>query len=149
MIGKCKHNITQELFSMSFTIISKRSYWQKFTIIKKIVFRAFFYTEPLTVLILLKNLNVKEKSWCWNRCCSLPTLAHQEFFCNKPRTLLSSLYVHLTQCAKLLCKHLEANLKHLLGMELATDVIFLVLLPEIMIYLFIYLLQVRAVKSDL
>ena len=41
--------------------------------------------------------------------------------------LLSSLYVHFTQSAKLLSKHLEANFKHLLGMELVTDVIFLVL----------------------
>ena len=41
--------------------------------------------------------------------------------------LLSSLSVHLTQCAKLLSKHLEANFKHLLRTELATDVIFLVL----------------------
>ena len=32
-------------------------------------------------------------------------------------------------------------------MELETDVIFLVLLPEIMIYLFIYLLQVRFIGT--
>ena len=53
-------------------------------------------------------------------------LAHQEIFYNKLRTLLSSLYVHLTQCPKLLSKFLEANFKDLLGMELATDVTFLV-----------------------
>ena len=41
--------------------------------------------------------------------------------------LLSSLYVHFTQSAKLLSKYLEANFKHLLGMELVTDVIFFVL----------------------
>ena len=46
---------------------------------------------------------------------------------SKQRTLLSYLYVHLTQCAKILSKHLEANFKHLLGMELETDVIFLFL----------------------
>ena len=61
------------------------------------------------------------KSFCWHRCCLWPPC------CNKPRTLLSSPYIHLTECAKLLCKHLEENFKHLLGMELAADVIFLVL----------------------
>ena len=55
-----------------------------------------------------------------------PPLAHQKKFYNKLRTLLSSLYVNLIQCPKLLSKYLEANFKHLLGMELATDVIFLV-----------------------
>ena len=49
------------------------------------------------------------------------------FFCNKLRTLLSYIYIHSTQCAKLLSKHLEANFKHLFGMELATHVNFLVL----------------------
>ena len=48
-------------------------------------------------------------------------------FCNKLRTLLSSLYVHLTQCSRLLSKHLESNFTYLFGMELAIDVIFLVL----------------------
>ena len=51
-------------------------------------------------------------------------------FCNKPRTLLSSLYVHLTQCVELLSKQLEENFKHLLGMELITDVEFLVFSSE-------------------
>ena len=37
------------------------------------------------------------------------------------------LYVHLTQCAELLSKHDKANFRHLLGMELKTDAIFLVL----------------------
>ena len=50
--------------------------------------------------------------------------------CNKPRTLLSSLYFHLTQCVKPVSKHLEANFKHLFGMELVTDVVFLVLSSE-------------------
>ena len=53
-----------------------------------------------------------------------------KMFCNKPRTLLSSLYFHLTQYVKLLSKHLEANFKHLLGMELVTDVVFLVVSSE-------------------
>ena len=53
--------------------------------------------------------------------------AHQEIFCNKPRTLLSSLYVHSTQCVEVLSKYLEANFKHLLEIELAIDAIFLVL----------------------
>ena len=43
----------------------------------------------------------------------------------------------LNYCVKLLSKHLEANLKHLLGMELANDVIFLVLL-SVSYYLVIY-----------
>ena len=43
------------------------------------------------------------------------------------QALLSSLYVHLTQCIELLSKHPEANFKYLLGMELATDVILLFL----------------------
>ena len=43
---------------------------------------------------------------------------------------MSSLYVHFNQCVKLLSKHLEANFKHLLGMELVTDIIFLVLSSE-------------------
>ena len=46
---------------------------------------------------------------------------------NKPGALLGSLYVHLTKCAKILSKYLEANFNHFLGMELATDVIFLFL----------------------
>ena len=48
-------------------------------------------------------------------------------FCNKLRTLQSSLHIHLTQFSELLSKHLEADFKHLLGMELATDAIFFVL----------------------
>ena len=41
---------------------------------------------------------------------------------------MSSLYAHLTQCAKLISKHHVANFKHLLEMELATVAIFLVVL---------------------
>ena len=74
---------------------------------------------------LLSTLN--GKSSCWNRCHFWPHLAHQEIFCNKPRTLLSFIYVHLTQWAKLLPKHLSANFKHLLWIELVTGVIFVVL----------------------
>ena len=48
-------------------------------------------------------------------------------FCNKPRMLLSSLYVYFTQFVKLLSKYIEANFKDLLELELVTDVIFLVL----------------------
>ena len=48
-------------------------------------------------------------------------------FCYKPRTLLSFLYLDFIQCAKLLSEHLEWNFNHLLGMELVTDVVFLVL----------------------
>ena len=51
-------------------------------------------------------------------------------FCNKPKTLLSSVYDHFTQCVKLPSKHLEVNFKHSLGMELLIDAIFLVLSPE-------------------
>ena len=40
---------------------------------------------------------------------------------------MNSLCVHLIQCAKTLSKYNEAKLQRLLGMELATDVIFLVL----------------------
>ena len=58
------------------------------------------------------------------------TFSKPKIFCNKPRTLLSSLYVHSTQCVKLLSKHLETNFKHLLGMELVTDVVFLALSSE-------------------
>ena len=64
-----------------------------------------------------------------------------------PTNFLSSLYLHLTQYAKLLSKHFEANFKHLLGMELATGVIFLVLL-SVNNELFMSLLQVWAVKSN-
>ena len=60
----------------------------------------------------------------------MTTFGKPKMFCNKPRTLLSSLYFHLTQYVKLLSKHLEANFKHLLGMELVTDVVFLVLSSE-------------------
>ena len=51
---------------------------------------------------------------------------------------MSSLYVHLTQCAKLLSKHHEANFKHSLGMELAAVAIFVVLssVNNIFIYVF-------------
>ena len=57
---------------------------------------------------------------------------------------MRSLYVHLTQCVELLSKHLEANIKHLLGMDLATDAIFLVLSSvnnylSIYVYLFIFM----------
>ena len=58
------------------------------------------------------------------------TFSKPKMYCNKPRTVLSSLYFHLSQCVKLLSKHLEANFKHLLGMELVTDIIFLVLSSE-------------------
>ena len=47
--------------------------------------------------------------------------------------------MHLIHCVKLLSKHLEANFKHLRGMGLATDVIYLVLLlvnNDLHIYLF-------------
>ena len=54
------------------------------------------------------------------------TFSTPKKFYKKLRTLLSSLYVHLIQCPKLLSKYLEANFKHLLGMELTADVIFLV-----------------------
>ena len=47
--------------------------------------------------------------------------------CNKPRTVLSFLYVYSIHCVKLLSKYLEANFKHLLGMGFASDVIFVVL----------------------
>ena len=59
--------------------------------------------------------------------------------CNKPRTFLISLYAHLNQCAKLLSKQLDEKFKHLLGMELVTDVIFLVPLSannDLIIYVF-------------
>ena len=62
-----------------------------------------------------------------------------KMFCNKPRTVLSSLYFHLTQYVKLLSKHLEANFKHSLGMELVTDVVFHVLSlknNDLIIYVF-------------
>ena len=57
---------------------------------------------------------------------------------------MRSLYVHLTQCVELLSKHLEENIKHLLGMDLATDAIFLVLSSvnnylSIYVYLFIFM----------
>ena len=67
------------------------------------------------------------------------TFNKPKMFCNKPRTLLNSLCFHLTQCVKLFSKHLEANFKHLLGMELVTDVIFLVLSSannDLTIYIF-------------
>ena len=51
------------------------------------------------------------------------TFDKSKMFCNKLRTLLSSLYFHLIQCVKLLSKHLEANFKHLFGMELVNDVV--------------------------
>ena len=60
-------------------------------------------------------------------------------FYSKLRTLLSFLYVYLIYCVKLLSKHLEANLKHLLGIEFAIDVIFLVLSSvnnDLIIYVF-------------
>ena len=53
-----------------------------------------------------------------------------KIFCNKPRTVLSSLYFYLVQCVKIHSKHLEANFKYLLGMELVIDVVFLVLSSE-------------------
>ena len=59
----------------------------------------------------------------------------QEIFCNKKITFQNSLYGDLTQCAK----HLKTNFKHLLGMELAADLIFLVLLSvnnDLSIYVF-------------
>ena len=58
------------------------------------------------------------------------TFNKPKMFCNKPRTLMSSLYFHLTQCVKPVSKHLEVNFKQLFGMELVTDVVFLVLSSE-------------------
>ena len=60
-------------------------------------------------------------------------------FLNKPRTLLSFLYVYSIHCIKVLSKHLEANFKHLFGIQFATDVIFLVLSSansDLIIYVF-------------
>ena len=60
-------------------------------------------------------------------------------FCNKLRTLLSFLHVHLIHCVKLLSKHLETNFENLFGMEFKTDVIFLVLSSvndDLIIYVF-------------
>ena len=91
----------------------------------------------LLLATLLSTLN--GKSCCWNRCCLWAPLAYQDIFCNKPKRLQSFLYVHLTQCAKLLSICLEANFKHLFGMELVTDVIFLVLSSannDLSIYIF-------------
>ena len=67
------------------------------------------------------------------------TISTPKIFLNKPRTLLSSLYVHLIHCVKALSKHLKPNFKHLLEMELATDAIFLVLSSvnnDLFIYIF-------------
>ena len=122
-----QHNNTQGFLLVSFTMTSKRSYWQIFNMIKKFVFRAslsWFIDNACCFELVLATLLLKGESYCWKRFCFWPSLAHQESFCSKPRTLLSSLYVHLTQCADLLSKHLEANFKHLLRMELAVDVIF-------------------------
>ena len=70
---------------------------------------------------------LKGKPCCWNRyCLSLP-LAPPQFICIKRKIRLSFLYVHLTYCAKLFFKHIETKIKHLLVMELGTDVTFLVL----------------------
>ena len=79
----------------------------------------------LLLVTLLSSVN--GKACYWKRCFFWSPLAHQEVFCNKTRTFLSSLYLHLTQWPKLLYTHLEANFKHLLWMKLVTDVIFLVL----------------------
>ena len=52
---------------------------------------------------------------------------------------MSSLYVNLIQCEELFSNHLEANFNHLLGMELTTEVIFLVLSSlddDLFIYIF-------------
>ena len=76
---------------------------------------------------------------CCDKCCLWPSLGHQEMFCNKRKMLLSCLYLHLSQCAKLLSKHHEGNFTHLLGMGLVTDVVFLVLSSannELIIYVF-------------
>ena len=67
------------------------------------------------------------------------TISTPRNFLNKPRALLGSHYVNLIHCVKPISKHLKANFKHLLGMELARDVIFLVLLPvnnDLFIYIF-------------
>ena len=50
------------------------------------------------------------------------------------------IYIYSIHCVKLLFKHLEAIFKHLLGIEFATDVIFLVLSSvsnDLIIYVFI------------
>ena len=140
LIGKCEHHITKGSLSHGGTwtqhnprvplgvinddikriLLTNLQYYQKFWI------QVFSLSWPinsacsfeLLLATLLQTLN--GKSCCGNRCYLCPP------FCNKSRTLLSFLYVHLTQCAKILSKHLEANFKHLFGMELATDVIFLV-----------------------
>ena len=60
-------------------------------------------------------------------------------FCKKPRPLLSFLYVYSIHCEELLSKHHGANFKHLRRMEVATDVIFLVLSlvnNDLIIYVF-------------
>ena len=59
-------------------------------------------------------INVKWKIMLLKWMLLVTTFRKPKMFCNKPRTLLSSLYFHLIQCVKLLSKHLEANFKHLL-----------------------------------
>ena len=115
------------------SIISKILYWVLSS--NLIHYQCLFFSISFSPTFVY----VKRKSYCWNRCCLLPPITHPEIFCNKPRTLLSSFYVHLILCVKPLSKHLKANFKHLLGIELATDVIFLVLSPvtnDLFIYVF-------------
>ena len=52
---------------------------------------------------------------------------------------MNSLYVHLTQHTELLSKPLKPNFKRLLGMELATDVIYFAL-SSVIDNLFIYVI---------
>ena len=109
-------------------MISKRFYWEILNNIKKLYWvlsSILIYQQCLLFCFSFSNtfINIKEQIiYCWNTCCFLPPLAHQKFFFNKPRTLLSSRYVHLIHCVKTLSKNL-------LGIELATDEIFLVLSP--------------------
>ena len=67
-------------------------------------------------------INVKWKIMLLKYMLLVTASSKPKMFRNQPRTI--------SICVKLLSKHLEANFKHLLGMELVTDVIFLVLSSE-------------------
>ena len=142
LIATCEHHITKRLLShggmwtqhnprvslgiiyydIKRILLTNLQYYQKFWI------QVFsLYLDSLTVLVLLNCYYAHFYKCKIEKHVAEIDVVCDHLFCDKSGTLLSSLYVHLTQCTKLFPKHFEANFKHLFKMELVTDIIFLII----------------------
>ena len=104
--------------------------------------------DPYYSVPTLGNLwfYVKQGSWLdtwtfWHLVilCSMPIDVVCGHLKHTKKCFVTKLYVYSIHCVKLLSKHPEANFKHILGMQFAVDVIFVVLSSlnnDLIIYVF-------------